>query len=202
MIESGKAACFMKDKKGYLPAHVACSRHCSPSKLQMLLEVNPAALMAETKDKKTLLSLATGRSTASHPNFTLINEIKKQLAGVGPSFPFRVSSNSSDDASDESRRRETPKRKTTRASDKPKHTRVRKRTRKLAFGDEEQERESPARSSSDDTFEEPQTRATAKRAVAPISDASRRIRTVSDEADLLLHFSRYKDESVKLIAKV
>lgn len=80
MIEKGSRACFMRDKKGYLPAHVACSRHCSPEKLQMLLAVNPKALFETTKAGKTLLDLATASATKSHPNYALIDELNSQLA--------------------------------------------------------------------------------------------------------------------------
>ncbi|GAX10037.1 hypothetical protein FisN_25Lh114 [Fistulifera solaris] len=80
MIEHGSRACFMKDRKGYLPAHVACSRHCSPEKLGMLLAANPAALNATTKDGHTLLSLATKTATKSHPNYALIDELNLLLS--------------------------------------------------------------------------------------------------------------------------
>jgi len=79
MIEQGASACFKRDRKGYLPAHVACSRHCSPEKLRMLLEANPDALYAETNDGETLLSLATNSATKAHPNFTLLRELRSQI---------------------------------------------------------------------------------------------------------------------------
>ncbi|GKY93097.1 hypothetical protein MPSEU_000277900 [Mayamaea pseudoterrestris] len=79
MIDYGSDACFMRDKKGFLPAHVACSRHCSPEKLRMLLGVNPQALRDETVDGHTLLSLATSTATKSHPNYALIDELNRQL---------------------------------------------------------------------------------------------------------------------------
>jgi hypothetical protein len=69
----------MRDKKGFLPAHVACSRHCSPEKLKMLLQVNPASLFAETDDGRTLLVLAKSTATKSHPNYALISEIEKRV---------------------------------------------------------------------------------------------------------------------------
>ena len=81
MIDNGTDACFMRDKKGFLPAHVACSRHCSPEKLRMLLRVNPQALRDETVDGHTLLSLATATATKSHPNYALIDELNRLLAG-------------------------------------------------------------------------------------------------------------------------
>jgi hypothetical protein len=79
MIEHGSDACFMRDKKGYLPAHVACSRHCSPQKLRMLISVNPASLHERTDKGDTLLSLATKMATKSHPNYALIDELNRQL---------------------------------------------------------------------------------------------------------------------------
>ena len=79
VVSLGEAACFMKDKNGYLPAHVACSRHCSPTKLQMLLEVNPDALFDKTNSGDTLLSLAKGPATANHPNHRLIEAIEGYL---------------------------------------------------------------------------------------------------------------------------
>lgn len=93
MIDQGGQACFMKDKKGYLPAHVACSRHCSPEKLRMLLAVNPGALFDKTNDGNTLLDLAKKQATKSHPNYALIEELNRQLAGT-----HRVSSEEEDSA--------------------------------------------------------------------------------------------------------
>jgi hypothetical protein len=83
MIQNGPQACFMKDKKGYLPAHVACSRHCSPEKLRMLLHVHPESLLAKTNDGQTLLSLAIGMATRSHPNYALIDALRSQMEKMG-----------------------------------------------------------------------------------------------------------------------
>eukprot|EP00537_Pseudo-nitzschia_pungens_P017043 CAMPEP_0172401904 /NCGR_PEP_ID=MMETSP1061-20121228/52490_1 /TAXON_ID=37318 /ORGANISM="Pseudo-nitzschia pungens, Strain cf. pungens" /LENGTH=393 /DNA_ID=CAMNT_0013135715 /DNA_START=841 /DNA_END=2022 /DNA_ORIENTATION=+ len=86
MIQRGRGACFMSDKNGFLPAHVACSRHCSPEKLEMLLKVNPASLFEKTKDGRTLLDLARCKATKSHPNYALITDIErrvKKMASVG-----------------------------------------------------------------------------------------------------------------------
>ena len=71
----------MKDNKSCLPAHIACMRHCSPEKLRMLLAVNPAALHAPNDENKTLLDLAKSKATQAHPNYALIDELEKQLAG-------------------------------------------------------------------------------------------------------------------------
>lgn len=79
MIERGTRACFMKDKKGWLPAHVAASRHVSPEKLRMLLEVNPSALYEKTNNGETLLDLAKTTATKSHPNYALIEELNRHL---------------------------------------------------------------------------------------------------------------------------
>ncbi len=88
MVEKGKGACFMTDKKGYLPAHIACSRHCSPLKLQMLLDVNPAALQQMTTAGNTLLSLATSTATATHPNYRLIEYLQNLLKDAGIETPM------------------------------------------------------------------------------------------------------------------
>eukprot|EP00568_Trieres_chinensis_P009176 CAMPEP_0183313696 /NCGR_PEP_ID=MMETSP0160_2-20130417/46207_1 /TAXON_ID=2839 ORGANISM="Odontella Sinensis, Strain Grunow 1884" /NCGR_SAMPLE_ID=MMETSP0160_2 /ASSEMBLY_ACC=CAM_ASM_000250 /LENGTH=311 /DNA_ID=CAMNT_0025478837 /DNA_START=397 /DNA_END=1329 /DNA_ORIENTATION=- len=79
MIALGTQATCMKDKKGWLPAHVACSRHCSPEKLQALLEANPTSLHETTNDGDTLLSLAISTATKAHPNYALIVSLKEEL---------------------------------------------------------------------------------------------------------------------------
>jgi len=79
MIDWGEKACFMKDKKGWLPAHVACSRHCSPEKLNMLLKVNPDAVFEETNNGETLLALAEATKTVTHPNNALIDMLKREM---------------------------------------------------------------------------------------------------------------------------
>jgi hypothetical protein len=83
MIEKGSDAAFMKDKKGWLPIHVAVSRHCSPEKLRLLLKANPN-LHATTALGETLLDLAQKTATKSHPNFALIAELERQLGISGP----------------------------------------------------------------------------------------------------------------------
>lgn len=85
MIEMGPKATFMKDKKGWLPIHVAVSRHCSPEKLRMLLKANPASLKATTgPGGDTLLDLARNTRKKGHPNKKLIAEIERQLGEQGP----------------------------------------------------------------------------------------------------------------------
>lgn len=79
MIHYGREACFMRDKNGFLPAHVACSRHCSLEKLKMLLDVNPGALFEKTNDGKTPLDLAKLKATKSHPNVALITDIERRV---------------------------------------------------------------------------------------------------------------------------
>jgi hypothetical protein len=79
MVDLGAQACFMKDKHGYLPAHIACRRHTSPDKLRMLLAVNPAALYDHNNDGRDLLALAEYHATKSHPNHALIEELKLQM---------------------------------------------------------------------------------------------------------------------------
>jgi hypothetical protein len=86
MVQHGKEACFMVDKNGWLPAHIACSRHCSTEKLELLLEVNPNAIDAITYNGDnngggdTLLSLAKSTATKTHPNYTLIQHIRAKTA--------------------------------------------------------------------------------------------------------------------------
>jgi hypothetical protein len=87
IIEKGPSACFMRDKKGYLPVHVACTRHCSPEKLDMLLTVNPASLLERTGDGATILQLAKSNKTASHPNQTLIEDIERRLEQARRDWP-------------------------------------------------------------------------------------------------------------------
>jgi hypothetical protein len=79
MIKMGPQAAFTRDKKGWLPIHMACSRHCSPEKLRMLLEVNKSSLHAKTPEGESLLCLAKSKATKSHPNYALISELKAQL---------------------------------------------------------------------------------------------------------------------------
>jgi hypothetical protein len=79
MINKGMNASSLRDKKFWLPIHVACSRHCSPEKLKMLLEANPSSLFAKTGDGKSLMDLAKDTATKSHPNFALIAELERQL---------------------------------------------------------------------------------------------------------------------------
>lgn len=79
MIQYGRGACFMRDKNGFLPAHVACSRHCSPEKLKMLLDVNPGSLFEKTNDGRTPLCLAKSKATKSHPNYALITDIETRV---------------------------------------------------------------------------------------------------------------------------
>jgi hypothetical protein len=82
MISRGPEACFMKDKDGYLPIHVACSRHCSPAKLDMMLKVNPDSIVARTVSGiggggKTPLMLARETATKMHPNNRLITVLEE-----------------------------------------------------------------------------------------------------------------------------
>ena len=79
MINKGKDAALLRDKKYWLPVHVACSRHCSPEKLKMLLQANPSSLHAKTGDRKSLMDLAKETATKSHPNLALIEELERQI---------------------------------------------------------------------------------------------------------------------------
>lgn len=79
MIQRGREATAMKDKNGWLPIHIACSRHCSPEKLWMLLEVHPESLHEKTNEGDTPMSLATSTATSSHPNHKLIQALQRSL---------------------------------------------------------------------------------------------------------------------------
>jgi hypothetical protein len=173
MIREGAQACFMKDRKGYLPVHVACSRHCSPEKLQMLLEVNPSSLYEKTNDGSTLLSLATKTATKSHPNYALIADLRRRLNfAVGPSYhavPSRVSSN--DKTDDNSSNSEgSPVNRFTAAAIGAAMAPPPRRKRKITADDEENN----AMLEEDD----------------------------NEQAKLLLHFSRQTDKEVKNFAFV
>jgi hypothetical protein len=79
MIQNYPQACFIPDKKGFLPAHVGCCRHCTEEKLELLLSVNPASLFAETNDGRNLLALVKTTATKAHPNLALIGLIERKI---------------------------------------------------------------------------------------------------------------------------
>ena len=191
MIEHGKTACFKKDKKGYLPAHVACSRHCSPEKLTMLLEANPASLTSKTNDGSTLLSLAASTATKSHPNYALIDELKRHLHAAGhyeaaAEIPSRVSSDDTTEVKPSTNRRDQV---STAISDlRTSDTRKRKYTADSEDGWKRH------LCSNANTLEARSTRPRKRKVTADDGD---------DPADLLLHFSRHhSNEKIKRIAKV
>lgn len=68
-----------------MPAHIACSRQCSPRTLEMLLKHYPEALTAETQDdkKETLFSLACTRTNKTRQNIKLKKVIKLKLQRAG-----------------------------------------------------------------------------------------------------------------------
>jgi hypothetical protein len=74
----------MPDKEGWLPIHVACSRHCSPEKLELLLAVNPSCLHARTNNGESPQSLARTTATKAHPNLLLLQDIKTRLGNTTP----------------------------------------------------------------------------------------------------------------------
>lgn len=120
----------MKDKKGYLPAHIACSRHCSPEKLRMLLSVNPTALYDKTNRGETLLTLATSTATKAHPNYALIDELNRQLAAPPsalyppPAVPFASSEDSTPSRGIHDRWDSQTPRRDSIAGDKPNRKRL------------------------------------------------------------------------------
>jgi hypothetical protein len=182
LIQRGRRSCFMIDKKGFLPAHVACSRHCSPKKLNMLLRVNPDSLFAMTSSGDTLLSLATKTATKSHPNYALINDIRSRLdlSTAAAAYPSRVSSTDSSEQGTNSRGTE-------------------------GFGSSLGSTSYNDATSPMAQVRQPKCKRKRKRKVT-IDDQDTRtaIKTeVSEQANLLLHFSRHMDDDVgKHIAQV
>jgi hypothetical protein len=49
----------------------------------MLLSVNPGSIRATTNDGQTLLSLAIGNATRSHPNYALIDALRQNINELG-----------------------------------------------------------------------------------------------------------------------
>ncbi|KAL3914137.1 MAG: hypothetical protein SGILL_006219 [Bacillariaceae sp.] len=137
LLQMAKKACFMRDSKGFLPIHIACSRHASPHKIAMLLDINPASLHATTDDGQSCLALAENLATKSHPNYALIDDLRKRLRATGsviPDYPAptRVSSNETSEGSIASRGmgsiKTTKRRKSTKQP--------RKRKRKVTADDD------------------------------------------------------------------
>ncbi|MGK3751790.1 MAG: hypothetical protein ACI8RD_004092 [Bacillariaceae sp.] len=172
----------MIDKKGFLPAHVACSRHCSPEKLDMLLRVNPNSLFAVTSSGDTLLSLATKTATKSHPNYALINDIRSRLdlSTASAVHPSRVSSTDSSEQGTISKGTE-------------------------GFGSSLGSTSSNEAASPMAQVRQPKRKGKRKRKVT-IDDQDTHIAVkteVSEQANLLLHFSRHMgDDLGKYIAQV
>lgn len=80
MVGLRPRACFMRDGKGLLPIHIACGNHCSPQKIQILLDANPSALFATTPDGQTPLSLASSKvTTKKHSNKRLIKKLSTMM---------------------------------------------------------------------------------------------------------------------------
>lgn len=80
IIEICPEACRMTDRKGVLPAHIACNCHGTLETLRALLSAYPKALFAKTSNGRTLLGLAKSSATDKSPNFALIQEIKRQMS--------------------------------------------------------------------------------------------------------------------------
>ncbi len=205
MVQNGREACFMKDKKGFLPAHVACSRHCSPEKLHMLLKINRGALTAKTNAGDTLLSLAIKSATRSHPNYALIDDLKRRLDDIG------MRGNEVQLLRDEESRRvakfETHdgRRNRTRVVDT--------RERPSRFPTSTKDIASVSSSSDESGASPPNIIATSSPVMHAYHDMTIKVpvprkRKVTDDDDmdpakLLLHFSRHTDnKQIKLIASV
>lgn len=217
MVLNGREACFMKDKKGYLPAHVACSRHCSPEKLHMLLKINRAALTAKTNSGDTLLSLAIKSATRSHPNYALIDDLKRRLDDIGLT-------NEDGDVSlllDEEARRVSKferldgrHRRSSHLLDAPERPLPITTSVDLAFATASSSSSSSSEEASLEESEEEPSFPVDSKTVSRLPTVSpmmrvprkRKVATEDDDMDpatLLLHFSRYTDKKkIKLIASV
>ena len=79
MIQRGKPALLRKDKRGWLPIHVACSRHVSIQKLQLLLDAFPFSVLETTSEGKNVVDLAKESATSKHPNVQLVDRLKSAM---------------------------------------------------------------------------------------------------------------------------
>ncbi|KAL3939218.1 MAG: hypothetical protein SGARI_001450, partial [Bacillariaceae sp.] len=77
MLQVAPGSAAVKDKKGYLPLHIACSTKCSLRKVEMLLQAYPESISETTNDGDTPLALAIGTATDCHPNEALIALLSK-----------------------------------------------------------------------------------------------------------------------------
>jgi hypothetical protein len=199
MVRNGREGCFMKDKKGYLPAHVACSRHCSPEKLQMLLKVNRGALTAKTNSGDTLLSLAVKTATKTHPNNALIDVLKSCLDDIGMG----------EDEMEKQKDEEAPQVTKFQEAD----CCPRRRTRGVIEQDAPVQTTTmeaiPSRVSSDDDSEVylPPVALGILRPKRTAKKTTRKRKVTEEEDDkdpatLLLYFSRHMDKNIKLNARV
>ena len=81
MLTLRPEAAKMRDKQGWLPIHIACSRHCSLVSLHLLIDAFPESIRETTGNEKTPLMLARSTATKTHPNRALIEELTKRLGG-------------------------------------------------------------------------------------------------------------------------
>lgn len=209
MVQNGREACFMKDKKGYLPAHVACSRHCSPEKLDMLLKVNRGALTSKTNSGDTLLSLAVKTATRTHPNYALIDDLKRRVDNTTGTGQDEMEILKDEEArrvckfqdSDGRRHGKTRGTRVVVDRDGPVLTTIEANSPRVSSDDESDKSYTP---SLDEAFGSPVAASVFPRRT---NMTTRKRKVTEDEGDmdsatLLLHFSRHMDKNIKLIASV
>jgi hypothetical protein len=140
MLSKGRKACFMRDSKGYLPIHIACSRHASPCKIAMLLDINAASLHSKTDEGESCLDLAVKTATKSHPNYALIDDLQKRLRSTGGMYyhdaPTRVSSNDGTCSTSEGSAASRPRGTVATTCSRKTVIRPRKRKRKVTADDD------------------------------------------------------------------
>jgi hypothetical protein len=89
ILKKGQTACRVRDRDGFLPAHVACKCLCSVNVLRVVVAANPLAIFVETNDRSTCLSLAEEETAGG-----LAAELRKMLedADVLPEFSLLTAS--------------------------------------------------------------------------------------------------------------
>ena len=175
----------MKDRDGELPAHVGCGRHISPAKLQMLLRVNPKALTERNNNGATLLYLAIVTATRQHPNNALKADLRNRLrqAGYSPAA-FSAEDMNLYVSYDSSRKNDRENEASMKNTKRPRRNWSRKRKMPATVSSE------GSNEDSDDSVKK-----IAATTLNPTHVRARKV-TEDDDANLLLHFSRHKDEKV------
>jgi hypothetical protein len=96
ILKKGQTACRVRDRDGFLPAHVACKYLCSVNVLRVVVAANPLAIFVETNDRSTCLSLAEEETARKEESLCggLAAELRKMLedADVLPEFSLLTAS--------------------------------------------------------------------------------------------------------------